>query len=129
MWHFADLRFADPTFVVIGHVDLLVGDLRINHNFFWICDSRSGTPEEFADLRSRNAPKNLRICDLRTSEKSTDKEISANVSFNLPAALGCNISFLCEFTLGTTIPVPEISVHSNFKVHPPSPFPPCDVFV
>jgi hypothetical protein len=35
-----------------------------------ICDLGTGTPNKFADLRSRNEPKNLRICDLQTFKKS-----------------------------------------------------------
>jgi hypothetical protein len=31
-----------------------------------ICDLRTGIPKKFADLRLRNEPKNLRICDLQT---------------------------------------------------------------
>ncbi len=36
---------------------------------------RTGTPKKFADLRKRNEPKNLRICDLRTKKslKTTGK--------------------------------------------------------
>jgi hypothetical protein len=30
-----------------------------------ICDLQTGTSKKFADLRLRNEPKNLRICDLR----------------------------------------------------------------
>jgi hypothetical protein len=35
-----------------------------------LCDLWKGTPNKFADLRLRNWSKNLRICDLRTFEKS-----------------------------------------------------------
>ncbi len=46
-----------------GH--LRICDLRINHYKF--ADLRTGT-QKFADLRSRNVPKKLRTCDLRTKK-------------------------------------------------------------
>jgi hypothetical protein len=36
--------------------------LRIHYENLRICDLRTGTPKKFADLQSRNEPKNLRIC-------------------------------------------------------------------
>jgi hypothetical protein len=36
---------------------------------YLICDLRTGTPKKFADLRLRNVPKNLRICDPRKTKK------------------------------------------------------------
>jgi hypothetical protein len=35
-----------------------------------VWDLRIGTPQKFANLRLRNEPKNLRICDLRTNQKN-----------------------------------------------------------
>jgi hypothetical protein len=65
-------------------------DLRINLKKFWIRDVRTGTPKEFAVLRLRNAPKNLQVCDLRTSKKFACPHlvlryctVSTKVSFNL----------------------------------------------
>jgi hypothetical protein len=43
--------------------------LRINHKNLQLCDLRTGTPKKIADLRLRNEPKNLRICDLWTFKK------------------------------------------------------------
>jgi hypothetical protein len=49
------------------HENLWICDLRINHYKFM--DLRAGTPKKFADLRLRNDPINVQICDLRTNTK------------------------------------------------------------
>ena len=46
-------------FAVCG---IIITNLQIGD--FW-----TGTRQKFADLRLRNEPKNLRICDLRTNKK------------------------------------------------------------
>jgi hypothetical protein len=41
-----------------------------NHKNFRILDLRTGTPKKFANLLKRSESKNLRLCDLRTLNKS-----------------------------------------------------------
>ncbi len=38
--------------------------------FLQICNLQTSTPQEFADVRLQNEPKNLRICDMRTNRKN-----------------------------------------------------------
>jgi hypothetical protein len=51
------------------HILLKLADF-FTHKNLRICYFRTGTPDKFADLRKRNEPKNLPICDLRTFNKT-----------------------------------------------------------
>jgi hypothetical protein len=98
-WHFAGLWFADPIFIVICRLKNSASPqihtfsphickvryfaeicLRFSDKSIKFADLRTGTPKKFADLRLRNEPENLRICDFRTFKKfactplQTDKD-------------------------------------------------------
>jgi hypothetical protein len=65
--------------IFCGH--LRICDLLINHKNLRMCDLRTGTPKRCADLRKRNEPKNLRICDMQIS-KSLSPPLNIICSIN-----------------------------------------------
>jgi hypothetical protein len=59
MWQFADLRYADhPIFAIYRFATPRKFPIcGLNITNLRICDLRTGTPENFADLQLRNKPK------------------------------------------------------------------------
>jgi len=76
---------------------------------------RTGTPKKFADLRLRNEPKNLRICDLRTSEIELTSPISEPEMFppsqappavpvpNFPVPASHRVTCMCKIGLNDVL--------------------------